>query len=60
MTENEKEFETLECDAVYELTGDLAAVDEQDIVLEVVKLENLVSIHIGENGKLVINFNKEK
>ena len=60
MTENEKEFETLECDAIYELIGDLAAVDEQDIVLEVVKLENLVSIHIGENGKLVINFNKEK
>lgn len=57
MTENG--FKTVECDAVYELKGKLVAVDDQDYGIVTIELKHLISIYIGESGKLLINFDTD-
>lgn len=59
MTEIKKGFNMIDCDAVYEHEGRLVAVDDQDKEIVTVELKHLISIHIGGNGKLLINFDTE-
>lgn len=59
MTKIKKGFNMIDCDAVYEHEGGLVAVDDQDKEIVTVELKHLISIHIGGNGKLLINFDTE-
>lgn len=53
-------FKSVSCDSVYQNNGKLVGVDGNDkIITEEINITWLISIHVGSNGKVVINYDTD-